>query len=121
MQTFITVYAEQTPNPETLKFVFNKPIAPGGVSFDFPTKEDAERSPLAKTLFEFEYVKGVFIGSDFVTITKTQDKKWVELIPAIRTFLKDYVMAGGPIVTDSMMEEIPSFAPDENDSEVVAK
>lgn len=121
MQTFITVYAEQTPNPETLKFVFNKPIAPRGVSFDFPTKEDAERSPLAKALFEFDYVKGVFIGSDFVTITKTQDKKWVELIPAIRTFLKDYIMAGGPVVTDTMMEEVPSFAPDENDSEVVAK
>lgn len=121
MQTFITVYAEQTPNPETLKFVFNKPIAPRGVSFDFPNKEDAERSPLAKALFEFEYVKGVFVGSDFVTITKTQDKKWVELIPAIRNFLKDYIMAGGPVVTDAMMEEVPSFAPDENDSEIVAK
>jgi len=66
---FLNVYAEETPNPETMKFVFNRMILPDD-AMDFPTKEKAQESPLAKSLFEFSFVNGVFIMNNFVTITR---------------------------------------------------
>ncbi len=120
MENFISIYAEQTPNPETLKFVANKDLAKGG-TFDFTSKEEAERSPLAKALFEFEFVKGVFISANFVTITKPEEWKWIQIIPKMRTFLKEFIETGNEVVTAQMLQEIPSFSHDEGDSEIVRK
>jgi Fe-S cluster biogenesis protein NfuA len=115
---FISVYAEQTPNPETLKFVVNKDISRGG-TFDFPTKESAVDSPLARELYGFEFVKGVFISANFVTITKDEDTKWIQIIPKVRTMLKEYLEAGKEVVTNDMMEETPSFAHADDDNDIV--
>jgi len=93
---YLDVYAEQTPNPETMKFVFNKMILPED-SEDFPTRESAAASPLAKNLFEFNFVNGVFIMNNFVTITRTEGAEWSDIIPIMREFLKSYVAAGEPI------------------------
>ena len=120
MTDFISIYAEQTPNPETLKFVVNKDIA-RGATFDYPNKDEAERSPLAKALFEFDFVKGVFISSNFVTITKPEEFKWIQIIPKMRTFLKEYLEAGNEAVTNDMMQEVPSFAHADDDPDVVRK
>ena len=64
---FLNIYAEETPNPETMKFVFNSMILPDD-AVDFPTREQAQASPLAKSLYEFSFVNGVFIMNNFVTI-----------------------------------------------------
>jgi Fe-S cluster biogenesis protein NfuA len=93
---YLDVYAEQTPNPETMKFVFNKMILPDD-SEDFPNRESAVASPLAKNLFEFNFVNGVFIMNNFVTITRTEGAEWSDIIPIMREFLKSYVEAGEPI------------------------
>jgi Fe-S cluster biogenesis protein NfuA len=93
---FLNVYAEQTPNPETMKFVFNKMILPDEAE-DYPSKEKANASPLAKSLFEFSFVNGVFIMNNFVTITRSVGSEWHEIMPIVKEFLKAYVEADEPI------------------------
>jgi NFU1 iron-sulfur cluster scaffold homolog, mitochondrial len=93
---FLNVYAEQTPNPETMKFVFNKMILPDEAE-DYPNKEKANASPLAKSLFEFSFVNGVFIMNNFVTITRSVGSEWHEIMPIVKEFLKAYVEADEPI------------------------
>jgi NFU1 iron-sulfur cluster scaffold homolog, mitochondrial len=120
MEGFVTVYAEATPNPESLKFVFNKNIIPGG-SYDYANPEAANESPLARQLFQFNFVKGVFIAQNFVTITKVEDALWAELIPIIRTFLKEYVQADSPILSPENESRKGELVYDENDSESVKR
>ena len=96
----VSIYAEASPNPESMKFVLNATLLSDGVSVDYPNVEAAADSPLAQELFNFDYVGRVFIAANFVTITKTNaDLQWAQLIPELRTFLKAYVEAAGPIFT----------------------
>lgn len=88
-----------TPNPETMKFVANKLLYPGK-SIDFPDVETAKPSPLAVELFAFPFIKSVFIASNFVTLTKTPDTDWQDVIPTIRQYLKEYLEEGKPVVNE---------------------
>lgn len=110
------IYTEITPNPASLKFVVGQTILPSG-SADFPTVEDTEESPLAKRLFDFVFVERVFLGANFVTITKGADFSWEEVIPAVKSFLKNYFTSGQDIVTGSLAAE-PEVDPnaDEDDT-----
>jgi Fe-S cluster biogenesis protein NfuA len=117
VKEFLDVYSESTPNPETIKFVFNKMILPDE-SADFPTKESAHTSPLALNLFEFNFVQGVFIMNNFVTITRVEGIEWEEIIPIIKSFLKSYVEANEPILTSTAAETHKDFG---DDNIVVAK
>lgn len=98
-KAYLEVYSEATPNPETLKFVFNKMILPND-SADFPSRESAlaGHSPLAKNLFEFNFVGGVFIMNNFVTITRVPGIEWEDIIPITKEFLKSYIEAEEAIV-----------------------
>lgn len=102
--TIVSIYTEMTPNPETMKFVANKLLYPGK-SIDFPEESEAAPSPLAQELFGFPFVRGVFIASNFVTLTKTPDTLWEEVIPTIRQFLKAYLEAGKPVVDEALVPE----------------
>jgi Fe-S cluster biogenesis protein NfuA len=95
----ISIYTEMTPNPETMKFVANKLLYPGKI-IDFPDVESAKPSPLAIELFGFPFIKSVFIASNFVTLTKTSDTDWDDVIPAIRQFLKEYLEEGKPVINE---------------------
>jgi NFU1 iron-sulfur cluster scaffold homolog, mitochondrial len=95
----ISIYTEMTPNPETMKFVANKLLYPGKI-IDFPDVETAKPSPLAIELFGFPFIKSVFIASNFVTLTKTVDTDWDDVIPAIRVFLKEYLEEGKPVINE---------------------
>jgi Fe-S cluster biogenesis protein NfuA len=95
----ISIYTEMTPNPETMKFVANKLLYPGKI-IDFPDVEAAKPSPLAIELFGFPFIKSVFIASNFVTLTKTADTDWDDVIPAIRQFLKEYLEEGKPVINE---------------------
>ncbi|MBJ6117126.1 NifU family protein [Pontibacter sp. BT310] len=99
-EKMVSVYAEANPNPESMKLVMNVQLLPDGQSVDYPDLESAVESPLAQELFNFDYVSRVFIASNFVTITKNSTIEWVKLIPELRTFLKSYVEAGGPIFNE---------------------
>ncbi|MBP9186587.1 MAG: NifU family protein [Bacteroidia bacterium] len=107
----IEIYTEPTPNPETMKFVFNREIY-AEQSADFPTIESTSYSPLAKNLFEFSFVNGVFIMNDFVTITRMPGVEWEEIIPIMKEFLKSYIAAGEPIVFERPEENTKDYGAD---------
>ena len=101
----ISIYTEMTPNPETMKFVANKLLYPGK-SIDFPDVESAKPSPLAQEIFAFPFVKAVFIASNFITLTKTVETEWQDVIPTIRQFLKEYLEEGKGVINE---EEVASI------------
>lgn len=100
--TIVSIYTEMTPNPETMKFVANKLLYPGK-SIDFTEESAAVPSPLAQELFGFPFVKGVFIASNFVTLTKTPETLWEEVIPSIRQFLKSYLEDGKIVIDEALV------------------
>src|SRR5215210_5660933 len=119
----ISIYTEMTPNPETMKFVANKLLYPGK-SADFPDVESAKPSPLATELFGFPFIKSVFIASNFVTLTKTPETDWDDVIPSIRQFLKEYLEENKPVINE---DEIVALKPESSnvieadDSDVVKR
>ena len=112
------IQTEPTPNPATLKFLPGQEVAATGTA-DFPTRESAERSPLAQRLYGIEGVTGVFLGADFVTVTKADDREWYLLKPAILGVIMEHFVAGRPVLLEDSAEEVES--PAEEDSEVVAQ
>lgn len=118
---FVSIYTEMTPNPETMKFVANKLIYPSK-SIDFPSEESAFSSPLAQELFGFPFVKGVFIASNFITLTKNPETDWNEVIPDVRNFLKEYLESGKDILhEDQINKNKEDNAIHSDDDDVVKK
>jgi Fe-S cluster biogenesis protein NfuA len=97
------IQTEPTPNPATLKFLPGKPVMASGTA-NFPTPEAALRSPLAKRLFAIDGVSGVFLGSDFVTVTKAPSLEWHVLKPPILGALMEHLSAGLPVIDDTAGE-----------------
>ncbi len=101
----VLLYTERTPNPEALKFVTNNMLYRG--TADFQEVELAQKySPLATELFEFPYVKGVYISNNFVTVTKELNYSWDDIMLKVKAFIKTYVEAGQPIIDDSFQEYV---------------
>ena len=92
------IQTETTPNPATLKFLPGRTVLATG-TLDMRDKSEAVRSPLAERLFDVEGVGGVFLGSDFITVTKT-DGEWPQLKPAILGVIMEHFMSGAPVVAD---------------------
>jgi NFU1 iron-sulfur cluster scaffold homolog, mitochondrial len=92
----VTVYAESTPNPASLKFVANRFLLDEG-SVEYVTVEEAKNCPLATQLFAFDGVASVFIASNFITINKKATYDWHDLMPLFREFIKVYLESGEPI------------------------
>lgn len=84
-----SIYTESTPNPSVLKFVSNKIIVDG--SFEFNNIDQAQEMEFAKKLFEFSYVKSIYISKNFVSITKYDLKNWDEVTLELRNFIKNYL------------------------------
>ena len=85
----ISIYTESTPNPSVLKFVSNKLIVDG--NFEFNNIDEAQEMEFAKKLFEFSYVKSIYISKNFVSITKYDLKNWDEVSLELRNFIKNYL------------------------------
>jgi Fe-S cluster biogenesis protein NfuA len=99
MNVPVTVYAEMTPNPNTMKFVANKYLLITGDSVEFTSRAEAKGfSPLAEELFNFPFVKGVFIAANFVTITKSEDISWDFVQMELREFVKEYLSFGKDVL-----------------------
>ena len=85
----VTVYAESTPNPSAMKFVANKKITDQTLSFqNIDTAQDA---PLVKELFNFPFVKEVFMDENYISISKHETTQWEEVVMEIRGFIKSYL------------------------------
>ncbi len=99
----VMLYTEQTPNPESLKFVTNRMIYKG--TADFREEELAkEWSPLATELFSFPYVKGVYICNNFVTITKEFNFPWNDIMLKLKEFIKSYIEAEKEVIKEGFAE-----------------
>src|SRR5215475_967293 len=90
------IQTEPTPNPAALKFLPGRTVLPHG-TLDIRDKDAAAQSPLAERLFAITGVGGVFFGSDFIAVTKT-DGEWQQLKPAILGAIMEHCMSGAPIV-----------------------
>jgi Fe-S cluster biogenesis protein NfuA len=110
------IQTEETPNPATLKFLPGRTVMESGTA-NFPTAESAARSPLAERLFDLEGVTGVFLGSDFVTVTKRVDRDWHLMKPAILGVIMEHFTANRPVIH----ETAPVASGDGEDSEIVAQ
>src|SRR5579883_1625150 len=113
------IQTEQTPNPATLKFLPGRDVMGNGTA-DFVTAEAAKRSPLAEHLFTVDGVAGVFLGTDFITVTKAADKDWHLLKPAILGAIMEHFTSGRPIVVGPEAAG-ESAGAGEEDSDVVAQ
>lgn len=96
----VSVYAESTPNPSVMKFVANKTLAKG--TFEFKNVEDSILSPLAQALFNFPFVKEVFISNNYVSVTKHNMIDWEEISMEIREFLRQYIQDNKLIIKDEI-------------------
>ena len=92
------IQTEQTPNPQTLKFLPGKVVMDDGTAF-FQNIGEAANSPFAKRLFDVEGVEGVFFGSDFITITKGQSLDWQVMKPLILGSIMDHYNSGEETIT----------------------
>ena len=93
------IQTESTSNPATLKFLPGERVMREG-TVNFPTHEDAARSPLASRLYEIGGVTGVFFGADFITVTKADDQDWAWLKPPILGTVMEHFASGQPVMKD---------------------
>ena len=107
MDDILTIRTERTPNPNSLKYKVGKMLIPGG-SANFPTKQSAEtRSPLARRMFDLEGILGVFIGSDFFTITREEGIAWGDINARLAPALEAFFESGEPVLQGKAPAERP--------------
>jgi Fe-S cluster biogenesis protein NfuA len=110
------IQTEQTPNPATLKFLPGQTVLEAGTA-DFRAREESATSPLARKLFAVEGVNAVFLGQDFITVTKAEDKEWSALKPHILAGIMDHFLSGLPALEQP--QAAGAAAGSDLDSEVV--
>src|SRR5262245_29304478 len=111
------IQTEETPNPATLMFLPGREVVASG-SVDFASAEAAARSPLAERLFKVDGIERVFLGQDFITITKSQAKEWSLLKPALLGVIMEHFVSGQPVL---LSEAAGGDGAEDEDDEVVAQ
>jgi len=96
------IYAESTPNPNAVKFVLNRNLLEGD-PIEFKFGSEAKNSPLVQELFNFPFVLNVFVSTNFITVTKTQNIDWTEIIPQLRNFISEYFNSGKELFSKAII------------------
>ncbi|MBL1232205.1 MAG: NifU family protein [Vicingaceae bacterium] len=115
-----TVYAEMTPNPNTMKFVSNRWLITNDKSYEILANQRVGGpSPLAEKLFNFPFINGVFIAANFVTLTKSDIIEWQDVVMELRDFITDYLNSEeGVVIREEFLnpakEEVVSEASSDN-------
>jgi Fe-S cluster biogenesis protein NfuA len=112
------IETEGTPNPATLKFLPGRDVM-GASTADFAAPEAAARSPLAAALFALPGVARVFLGGDFITVTKSGDSGWQSLKPQVLGAIMEHFVAGRPVIESEGADADEDVAPE--DAEIVAQ
>lgn len=99
----ITVYAESTPNPAVTKFVCNKVLSK--TMLECKSIDDTTPSPLAKELFNFPFVKEVFIDENYISVTKYEMASWDEITLKLRMFIKEFIEKNEVIVDETLIKK----------------
>jgi Fe-S cluster biogenesis protein NfuA len=116
------IQTEATPNPATVKFIPGKAVLGDG-TVDFRDPAEAVGSPLARRLFDIDGVSGVFLGSDFISVTKG-DIEWQHLKPAVLGAIMEHFMSGAPVVEGGGRyddEATEDYAPEDAETVVTIK
>ncbi len=92
------IQTEPTPNPDTLKFLPGQPVTGSTGPYDFASVDEAGTSPLAQTLFQVQGVERVFLGSDFISLSKDTDADWKHVRPMALAAIMDHFVAGLPVM-----------------------
>ena len=114
------IQTEPTPNPASLKFLPARMVMERGTA-NFPDPRSAARSPLAERLFALPHVAGVFLGSDFVTVTKDEEADWYQLKPAVLAALMEHFTAGLPVLEPGASGDADTPAAGEDEDEIVSQ
>ena len=108
------IQTEDTPNPLTIKFLPGKEVMKSGTA-DFKSKDLSQNSPLASRLFDIEGVDGVFLGSDFISVTKKENEEWFSLKPSILGKIMEHYASGESV----LLVNSSDLNDETNDSETV--
>jgi Fe-S cluster biogenesis protein NfuA len=103
----VTIYAESTPNPASMKFVADMVLVENSATAQYLSKEETKGSPLAAKLFEFPFVKAVFMTANFITVLKTDAVEWMDVHIQLRDFIRTHIQSGGEIITELPTVQMP--------------
>lgn len=103
----IIIYAESTPNPASMKFVANQLLVHNGATAQYLSKAESKGAPLAAKLFEFPFVKAVFMAANFITVTKIDTIQWEDITLELRDFIRVFISEGNTIITELPKTEVP--------------
>jgi len=112
------IQTEPTPNPATLKFLPGRAVMDSGTA-NFTESAAAKSSPLAESLFGLEGITGVYLGADFITVSKANDRDWLKLKPVVLAAIMDHFTSGRPVMNGTSVA-VESGEP-EDDDEVVSQ
>ncbi len=119
----VEVYAESTPNPAAMKFVTNRLLTSQNI--EIQKQDDANEVPIAKALFEFNYIQQVFISDNYISLTKNKEVEWFEITTALRDFIKSYLLENKAIITENYQpvakESTPEVALDLENLDDISK
>ncbi len=103
----VTVYGESTPNPATLKFVVSKMVTK--TALEFKNIDETKASPLAKELFNFPYVKEIYIDENYISVSKYEAYEWNDITLELRSFIKLFIENGGTVLDENYIEANPKI------------
>ncbi|MFK8036822.1 MAG: NifU family protein [Crocinitomicaceae bacterium] len=122
MQVPVTLYAEMTPNPLTMKFVSNKHLVLSDNNVVFDSLEQAKGySPLAEALFNFPFVDAVFMATNFITVTKTDNIDWDFIVMELREFIREWIASGKEVIIRMPAPNEPGKIPLEESSHEIER
>jgi Fe-S cluster biogenesis protein NfuA len=98
-----TVYAESTPNPNVMKFVVNKKIVKG--VYEFKSISETTNAPIVKSLYNFPFVKEVFLDFNFISVTQNSNSNWEENVMDVREFIRSYIQDGNTLIHEELFEK----------------
>lgn len=102
----VVIYAESTPNPASMKFVANTMLIAEGATAQYLSAAETARAPLPAKLFQFPFVKGIFVSANFITITKSDIVSWEDITMELREVLRDYISKGLPVIEELPAKEV---------------
>jgi Fe-S cluster biogenesis protein NfuA len=112
------IQTEETPNPATMKFLPGREVMGTG-TLDITSAAEAAPSPLAQALFHIDGVRGIFLGKDFITVTKEDAKGWAAMKPPVLTAIMEHFTTGKPVL--SATDKVEAVAETGEHAEVIAK
>lgn len=114
-----SIIMEQTPNPETIKFIINYQLLPFGKVLEFESNSHTEVSPLAKSLFAFPFVKQILIAENYISITKHQFVSWDDILLELRDYLYEYLNSGKQVLNVDLLEKYATDTTQKENEQVI--